>query len=88
MNKIRFFNKEGKEFNTTMSDDIMNKVADLTELELQRNRIYYSRNGTVFNVRQDDVNRLLNAQSKATKQMFDDGVITKDIMEEDIKANF
>jgi hypothetical protein len=85
---MKFKNKKGKELKTTMSNDIMNKVAEITELELKSKGIFYLKNGTKFSVKQDDVNNLINAQMEANKKLIKDGVITSDIIENDIKSNF
>ena len=85
---MKFKNKKGKELKTTMSNDIMNQIAEITELELKSKGIFYLRNGTKFSVKQDDINNLLNAQMKANEKMIKDGVITLDMIENDIKANF
>tara|TARA_R110000772_G_scaffold268686_1_gene397424 strand:+ start:50 stop:343 length:294 start_codon:yes stop_codon:yes gene_type:complete len=85
---MKFKNKKGKELKTTMSNDIMNQVAEITELELKSKGIFYLRNGTKFSVKQDDVNNLLNAQMEANKKLIKDCVITSDMIKNDIKSNF
>jgi len=86
--KLIFKTKKGKEFKTTMSNDIMNQVAEIIELELKRKGVFYLRYGTKFSVKQDDVNNLLNAQMEANIKLIKDGVITLDMIENDIKSNF
>jgi hypothetical protein len=85
---MKFKNKKGKELKTTISNDIMNNVADITELELKRKGVFYLRDDTRFSVKQDDVNNLLNAQMEASKKLIKDGVITLDMIKNDIYSNF
>ena len=85
---MKFKNKKGKELKTTISNDIMNNVADITELELKSKGVFYVRDDTRFSVKQDDVNNLLNAQMEASKKLIKDGVITLDMIKNDIYSNF
>lgn len=85
---MKFKNKKGKELKTATSNDIMNKVADLTELELKSKDVFYLRDNTRFSVKQDDVNNLLNAQMEASKKLIKDGIITSDMIKNDIYSNF
>jgi hypothetical protein len=85
---MKFKNKKGKELKTTISNDIMNNVADITELELKSKGVFYLRDDTRFSVKQDDVNNLLNAQMEASKKLIKDGVITLDMIKNDIYSNF
>lgn len=85
---MKFKNKKGKRLKTTMSNDIMNQVAEITELQLKNKNIFYLREGTVFRVKQSDMNNLLNAQMRATKKLIKDGVITLDMIKKDMKYNF
>ena len=85
---MKFKNRKGKRLKTTMSNDIMNQVAEITELQLKNRNIFYLREGTVFRVKQSDMNNLLNAQMRATKKLIKDGVITLDMIKKDMKYNF
>lgn len=85
---MKFKNKKGKELKTATSNDIMNKVADLTELELKSKDVFYLRDNTRFSVKQDDVNNLLNAQMEVSKKLIKDGIITLDMIKNDIYSNF
>jgi len=86
--KIIFKNEQGKELKTNMSEDIMNRVSELIESDLKSKNIFYLREGTVFRVKQKDIENLLNAQIKANKKLIAGGVITLDMIEKDIDANF
>ena len=77
-----------KEVKTTLSDSVMEQVADLTELELIRKNIYYHRDGTVFHVPKDNITDLLTAQYSANEDLLEKGVITIDMLMDDVLANF
>ena len=85
---MKFKNQKGKELKTTMSDDIMNQVANLTETELKRKGIFYLKDGTKFNVKQSDVKNLLDAQMNANMMLIEKGVVTFDMIVKDFEANF
>ena len=87
MKKIRFKNNEGKELKTTISDDIMNQVVNLTEEELKSKGVFYIRDGSKFQVKHDDVKTLLDAQLNANAKLVSEGIITIDMLLNDIKAN-
>lgn len=73
---------------TTLSNEIMNQIADLVENELRSKRLFYNRYGTNFRVPGDNIPDLLEAQENATKKLVNDGIITKEMIEKDINANF
>lgn len=85
---MKFVNQHGKETKTTMSDDIMNQLSNMVEAELIRSKIYYLREGTNFKVRNSDLNSLLYAQFEASAKLLKDGVITVEMLENDVKSNF
>lgn len=85
---MKFKNKKGKDLKTTMSNGIINKIADLTESELKESKVFYTRDGTRFNVMQIDIQVLLDAQMKATKKLVEDGVITQSMIKKELKSNF
>jgi len=85
---MKFKNKKGREFKTTMSNDIMNQMAEIVELELKNKGIFYLREGTKFQVEQNNVSSLLNIQIEANKKLIKDGTITLGMVENDIKSNF
>lgn len=72
---------------TTISDKIMNEIANLTEKELKEKGVFYMRIGTKFSVRQSDINNLLDAQLNANKKLIKNGVITNEMLKNDIKNN-
>ena len=85
---MKFKNKKGKELKTILPSDVMNQMADIIEIELNNKKILYSRDGTKFNVLKSDVNQLLNAQMKANKELISKGIITMDMIIQDVKSNF
>ncbi len=87
MKKIKFKNNKGKDLKTTISEDIMNQVANLTEEELKSKGVFYIRDGSKFQVKQDDVKTLLEAQVNANTKLVSEGIITIDMLLNDIKAN-
>ena len=87
MKQIKFKNNKGKELKTTISEDIMNQVANITEEELKTKGVFYIRDGSNFQVKQDDVKTLLAAQVNANTKLVSDGVITIDMLLNDVKAN-
>lgn len=85
---MEFRNKKGELLKTNLPEDIMNQIAEMIELELKRDGVFYFRNGTKFNVKPNDVNKLLDAQMGASKKLFQDGVITLEMIRNDINTNF
>lgn len=85
---MEFKNKKSKEVKTTMSNDIMNQIADIIEFKLKSKGVFYLRNDTKFGVEEDDVKNLLNAQMEANKKLIKDGIITSDMIKNDIESNF
>ena len=85
---MKFKNKKGRKFKTNMSNDIMNQMAEIIELELKNKGIFYLREGTKFQVEQNNVSILLNIQIEANKKLAEEGVITLDMIKNDIKSNF
>jgi hypothetical protein len=88
MKRIRFENENGKEIRTTLPEDIMKQVANLTEVELKRKGIFYTRNGTEFDLFGKDVKHLFDAQAEATKLLIERGVITIEMILSDLQSNF
>jgi hypothetical protein len=70
---------------TTLSPKIMNKIAELIEEEFKRKKIFYIRDGTTFNVADNNINDLLNAQLNANKKLISKGMITKKMLKKDYK---
>jgi len=85
--EVEFRNKKGELLKTTMSDDVMDKVADIVENKLRENGMFYIRNGTVFSVENGKINHLLTLQLEATKELIDNGVITDDMIKTEV-VNF
>jgi len=84
---MKFVNKNGQELKTIMSDEIMNQVGDITESKLKEKGISYTRDGSRFEVEDEDVVTVLNTQTEATKELVGRGVITYDMIIDDLKAN-
>ncbi len=85
---MKFKNKKGKTFKTTMSDDIINQVSDIVEQKLKAKGIFYIRNSEKFRVQQNDVNNLLRAQMEANEFLMKSGVITLEMIAKEIDKNF
>jgi len=86
--KIRFKNSKGEDFNTSLPDEYMNKVYNLVEEELKTKEIFYQRNGSKFIVKMEDMDTLLKAQVNANNKLISDGVITREEIIKDILKNF
>jgi frataxin-like iron-binding protein CyaY len=61
-------------------DKMMKKVSDLVENDLKEKKIYYERNGTIFNVEPHNMSELLKSQYKANSLLFKNGEFTKDML--------
>lgn len=70
---------------TTFPDEVMIKIADLSEKELKEKHIYYERSGTVFNVFPHNINDLLDAQMNSSLKLMKEGLITHDMIKKDVE---
>jgi Holliday junction resolvase RusA-like endonuclease len=77
-----------KNLKTTIPIDIMNQIADLTEKELKEKGIFYLRNETQFSVYKPDIDNLLKAQEKANLILLSKGILTTEMLLNDVKNNF
>ncbi len=59
-----------------MADDLMNKICDLSEVELKKQGIFYIRNGSVFTVKEKNIPDLFEIQSSVTFSLVEKGEIT------------
>lgn len=59
-------------------------MADIVEVKLKQKGIFYLRDGTKFNVAEEDVNNLLAAQFEANKVLIKSGVITQEMLKKDL----
>lgn len=84
---MKFVNQKGKECKTLMSDEVMNRIGDIVEAGLKKQSVKYTRDGTKFNVRPKDISVLLENQMSASMQLISEGVITMDMVFNDLKAN-
>ena len=84
-NNMKFKNKKGGALKTTLSKEIMIKVADATERQLIMDNIHYFREGTVFKVQERDVHFLLKAQQEANKLLITSNVITEEMIVKEIQ---
>jgi len=73
---------------TTINHNIMMMVSDLIEEMLKSDGIAYLRNKTEFSVAPENIQRLLHYQGVANKILIAQGIITKEMLENDIKKNF
>lgn len=80
-----FRDRKGNPLKTTMSDDIMNQIADLAEIELEKKGIFYIRNDFKFHTKPCDVGSLYEAQIQANRILIEKGVITMDMLLDDFK---
>ena len=87
MKKVTIKNKKGQEAMTTMSSEVINQLGEFIEAELIADDIDYERNGTEFKVKDYDMPSLYNAQSEANMKLIKMGVITLDMIMNDIEAN-
>jgi len=85
--KIQFKNSKGRVARTTLSDEIMVEIANLTEKTLVENNIYFLRDGTKFQVKSNNVDDLLSAQTKANLTMLDSGKLTPEMLINDFFKN-
>lgn len=83
-NRGKNFHKKGK-LKTTMSDSIMNKIADLIEKDLTDKGIFYLRKGTKFNLLESQMEELYKSQEKANLKLISTGEITMDMVSKDLK---
>jgi hypothetical protein len=58
----------------------MQQVSDLVEDDLKSKKIYYEREGTIFNVASDSISELIKSQYKANSILFDNGEFTKNMV--------
>tara|TARA_S200002703_G_scaffold153696_1_gene155521 strand:- start:519 stop:785 length:267 start_codon:yes stop_codon:yes gene_type:complete len=84
---MKFVNKNNQELKTILSDEIMTQVGDIVESKLKEKGIYYTRDGSKFDVKDEDILTVINTQTEATMELVDKGVITYDMIIEDLKAN-
>ncbi len=77
-----------KEPKTTMSTNIMKQVCDIAETELKKKGIFYTRTNTKFKVKQENIKDLWDAQMKANSILIKEGVITLDMIENEIATKF
>ena len=59
-----------------MADDLMNKICDLSEVELKEQGICQIRNGSVFTVKEKNIPDLFEIQSSVTFSLVEKGEIT------------
>ena len=77
---IKFKNSKGEELKTTLSDDIMNQIADIGEEKLKKANIFYKREGTKFFVPANKVETLLQFQEEANKELLQKGILTPEML--------
>lgn len=70
---------------TTLSDEIMNQMADIIEQKLKSSNTTYVRKETVFSVKSYEQYILLKYQLEAGEQLVKAGVITKEMLLADMK---
>lgn len=85
--RLKFLNQKGQKCKTLMPDEVMNRMGDIIEANLKKQSVYYIREGSKFNVGQKDVSVLLENQMSATLQLISEGVISMDMVFNDLKAN-
>lgn len=85
---MKLVNDQGRELKTTLSDDIMNQMCDIIEDKLTEQGVFYLRDGTKFKTPPELVDKLNEAHLAANKELFDKGIITPEMIIEDIETNF
>jgi|688.fasta_scaffold1829107_1 hypothetical protein len=70
---------------TTLPDNVMTQISDITENKLKKNNIPFTRNDTVFDLKKEHQMKLMQFQSEATLELVESGVITPEMIEAEMK---
>lgn len=85
---MNFKNSKGETVKTILPKNIMDQITNLIEKELKDKNIFYTKNGTVFQVKGKDMDSLFKAQENANLKLMSEGVITIDMLMDDLISNF
>jgi hypothetical protein len=83
----KFYNKNGKELKSILPMEIILKIAELVDDDLNEQNIPYIREGTAIQVFPQHLELLYEAQLHANEKLLADGVLTMKMLKDDARAN-